>query len=93
MMTATIQAGARSICTSEMSAADDQQLVGQRIDELAERRDLLAPARQVAVEPVGQRRQPEDRGADEFLRHAEDLTPLELRQQHDDEQRHEEDAA
>ena len=55
MITATIHAGARSICTSEMSAAGDQQLVGERIDDLPERRDLLAPPRQVAVEPVGER--------------------------------------
>ena len=71
----------------------DQQLVGQRIHELPERRDLLAPPREVAVEPVGQRGDAEDRRADELLRHAEDQAPLELRQQHDDQQRHEEDAA
>ena len=60
MMIATIQAGARSSCTSEMSAADDEQLVGERIDQLPERRDLLAPPREVAVEPVGERREAED---------------------------------
>ena len=55
-----------------MSAAERQQLVGERIDDLAERRDLLAAARQVAVGPVGERREAEDRRADELLRHAED---------------------
>ena len=33
-----------------------QQLVGERVHHLAERRDLLAAPRQVAVEPVGERR-------------------------------------
>ena len=71
----------------------DQQLVGQRIHDLPERGDLLAAARQVAVEPVGQRRQAEDRRADQLLPHAQNEAPLELRQQHDDQQRHEKDAA
>ena len=71
-MMATIQAGARSICTSETNAAGDQQLVGERIHQLAERCDLLAAARQIAVEPVGQRGQRENGGADQFLRHAEE---------------------
>ena len=92
MITATIHAGARSICTSEISAAERQQLVGERIDDLPERRDLLAAARQIAVGPVGERGQAENRGADELLRHAENLPAFELRQQHHHEQRHEEDA-
>ena len=49
-----------------------EQLVGERIDDLTERRHLLAPARQVAVEPVGERREREDGGADQLLPHAED---------------------
>ena len=44
----------------------DQQLVGQRIHPLAEPGDLPAPPRQIAVEPVGERRDPEDRRAEEF---------------------------
>ncbi len=91
MMTATIQAGARPICTSEMKRRRDEQLVGERIHQLPEGRDLLAAARQVAVEPVGERGQPEDGRADELLADAENQPPLELRQQHDHEQRHEED--
>ena len=35
----------------------DQQLVGERIHQLPEGRDLLAAPRQIAVEPVGQRRE------------------------------------
>ena len=46
----------------------DQQLVGDRIEHLAEPRDLLAAARQVAVEPVGERREAEDRGGDQLDR-------------------------
>jgi hypothetical protein len=66
-------------------------LVGEGIDDLAEGRDLLAPARQVAIEPVGEGRQREDRGADQFLAPPEHNPFLELRQQHDHEQRHEKD--
>jgi hypothetical protein len=36
----------------------DEQLVGQGVEELSERGDLLVPAREVAVEPVGERREP-----------------------------------
>ena len=92
MITATIHAGARSICTSEIERGERQQFVGERIDELPERRDLLAAARQIAVGPVGERGEAENRGADELRRHAENLPPLELRQQHDHEQRHQADA-
>ena len=56
-------------------------------------RDLLAPARQIAIEPVGQRREAEDRRADQFLADTENETSLEFRQQHDDEQGDQEDAA
>ena len=38
----------------------DEQLVGQRIHPLAEAGDLLAAPREIAVEPVGERRDPED---------------------------------
>ena len=68
MMTATIQAGARSICTSEMNAAEIRSLSASGSMQLAERRDLLPPPRQVAVEPVGQRGQPKMAAADELLR-------------------------
>ncbi len=33
---------------------DDQELVGDRIEEGTERRGLVEPARQIAVGPVGQ---------------------------------------
>ena len=67
MMTATIHAGARSICTSEMNAAVISSLSASGSMHLAERGDLLAAAREVAVEPVGERRDAEDRRADELL--------------------------
>ena len=67
MMSATIQAGARSSCTSEMNAAEVSSLSASGSMHLAERRDLLAAPRQVAVEPVGERREREDRRADQLL--------------------------
>ena len=44
---------------------DDQQLVGERVHQLAEGRDRVARAREVAVDEVGRRGQREDdRGED-----------------------------
>jgi len=71
----------------------DQELVRQRVHELPERRDLLPAAREVAIEPVGQRRQAEDRRPHQFFANAKNQAPLELRQQNHHEQRHEEDAS
>ena len=92
MITATIHDCARSICTSEISAAEVSSLSASGSITWPKRRDLLAAAGEVAVEPVGERGEREDRRADELLRHAEDQPALELRQQHHHEQRHEEDA-
>ena len=76
MMIATIQAGARSICTSEMNAAEISSLSASGSMTCPSARDLLAAAREVAVEPVGERREAEDRGADELLADAEDHAAL-----------------
>ena len=54
--------------------------------------DLPAPARQVAIEEIGQGGQSEDGGADQRLGDPEYLPALELGQQHDDEQGHQEHA-
>ena len=69
----------------------DEQLVGQRVHQLAERGDLLPPPREVAVEPVGERRDGENGRADQFLADPEDQAPLELGEQHDHQQRDQED--
>ena len=64
---------------------DDQQLVGDRVHQLAERRDRVARAREVAVEQVGERR---DREHDR-----REQVPARRRvEQRDDEHRHEQDA-
>jgi len=65
--------------------------VGQRVHHLAERGDLVASSREIAVQPVGQGREAEDGGADEFLADAQDQPAFELGQQNHDEQRDEED--
>jgi hypothetical protein len=70
----------------------NQQLVGERVHELPELRHLPAAAGEVAVQPVRQRRDAEDGGAEDLPRHAEDELGLEARQQHHDEQRNQEDA-
>jgi len=44
---------------------------------------LPTSSSQVPVEPVGHRREREDRSADQLLRHPEDTTALEFGQQHD----------
>ena len=67
---------------------DRQQLVGKGIDELTERGDLMTPPRQIAVEPVGEGRDREDRGANELFPNPENHAPLELREEHHHEQRH-----
>ena len=66
-----------------------QQFVGDRIEDLAEPCHLATAAGQVAVEPVGQRGNAEDRCRHEFFRHAGDPAAVELREQHDDQQRDE----
>ena len=68
----------------------DQQLVRQRVHELAELRHLPAAPGQVAVQPVRERRGTEDGRAQDLLGHADDDLGL-ARQQHHDEQRNEED--
>ena len=93
MMMATIHAGASSSLDERNQRARDEQLVGERIDELAEGRDLFPAPGQIPVQPVGDGCEAENRGADELVRDAENLAALELRQQHDHEQGHEEDAA
>jgi hypothetical protein len=63
-----------------------EELVGNGIHHPAERGDLPAAPREVAIEPVGDRRQPEDGGADDRRGDAEKRLPLELGQQDDDQQ-------
>ena len=63
----------------------DQKLVGDRVEEGAERRDLAAPPRQPAVEKVRRRREEKDQEPD-------GLAPFELRQENDEEERDQEDA-
>src|SRR6185369_2491826 len=46
----------------------DEQLVGDRVEEGTERRRHAEPAREIAVGPVGERDDDEERGADDVLR-------------------------
>ena len=69
-----------------------QQLVGDRIEQLAEHRDLLAAPRQVTVQPVGQRGDAEDQRRRHPLGQAQDQVALERGQQHHDQQRDQDDA-
>ena len=92
MMTATIQAGARSSCTSEMNAADVSSLSASGSIIRPSDGHLPAAARQIAVEPVGERGQAEDRRATSAVGTPKISMPFELRQQDDDEQRDQEDA-
>ena len=91
-MTATIQADAMPICTSDTSAAVINNLSASGSHELSQVRDLVTAARQIAVQPVRNGGKPEDRGADELLGDAEYELGLESRQEDDDEERHQEDA-
>ena len=64
-----------------------EDLVGRRVEELAEPGHLLAPAGEEAVEEVGQRGEQEDRQADELL-----VLEARLGEQHHDQERHQQDA-
>ena len=83
--TTTIHAGARPELDERDERRRDQELVGDRVEQRAERRDLGAAASEPAVEEVGRDRRQEDHETDR-------LPSVELRQQDDDEKRHEEDA-
>ena len=48
------------LCHERDERGGDEQLVGKRVEELPERRDLLAAPRNVTVELVGRRGQDED---------------------------------
>jgi hypothetical protein len=69
----------------------NQELVGDRVEHLADPGDLAAPPRQVAVEPVGQGGQPEDCRPDNLHLEPQHPPALELGHQHHHEQRHQED--
>jgi len=69
-----------------------QQLVGDRIEQLAQHRDLLAAPRQVAVQPVRQRGDAEDQRRRHPLGQAQHQVALERGQQHHDEERDQDDA-
>ena len=63
---------------------DDQQLVRERVHQLAERRDFFARAREVTVREVGRGGDGEDDGG-------EDVPIRRLPEQRDDQDRHEQD--
>lgn len=52
----TIQLAMRPLADKDHHAGRDQQLVGQRIEELAEIRDLIIMARDVAVDKIADAR-------------------------------------
>ena len=60
MMTIAIHAGSTSSLDEREERGGDEQLVGERVDELAEGGDLVARAREVAVDAVGRGEQRED---------------------------------
>jgi hypothetical protein len=62
MITIATHAASRSSETSETSAAVTEQLVGERVHELAEVRDAALPAGDPAVERVRDRRDAEHHG-------------------------------
>ena len=62
----------------------DQELVRDRVEQRAERRDLAPAPREPAVQKVRRRRDQEDQKAHR-------LAPVELRQEDDDEERNQED--
>ena len=68
-----------------------QQLVGQRVHPLTETGDLLAATREVAVEPVGERRDGKNQRAHDLA--AADRPILGIGQQNDHEQWDEKDAS
>ena len=84
MITIATHAASRCSETSATSAAIDQQLVGERVHQLAEGRDRVARACEVAVDEVGQRGEREDdRG--------EHVAAVGVAEQRDDQHRHEQD--
>ena len=62
MMMVATRASVRSSWTSMMRGRRHHQLVGHRVEEGAEGRGLVEPARQIAVGPVGDGGGDEDRG-------------------------------
>jgi hypothetical protein len=92
MISATIQAGASPSCTSEMNAADVSNLSAIGIEHLPQPGHLTTAPREVAIEPVGDRRECKDRRADQLPLHPENPPALELRQEHYDQERHEKHA-
>ena len=93
MITATIHAGARPSCTSEMNAADVRSLSAIGSIIRPERGDLPAPPREIAVEPVGERRQRRRwRRRRVGVGRPRIALALELRQQHDHQQRDQKNA-
>ena len=85
MTTTTIQAGARPSSTSEMNAAEIRSLSAIGSSSVPSVVISPAPAREPAVEKIRRDGRQEDQEPHR-------LPPVELRQQHDDEKRHEEDA-
>jgi hypothetical protein len=84
MITIATHASRRPSDTSAISAATIR-LVGDRVHELAERRDRVPRPRQIAVDRVGDRR---DREHDR----REQVTAAGLVEQRDDQHRHQQDA-
>jgi len=71
----------------------DQQFVGKRIHPLTKRRDLPASARQIPVEPVGQRGEAKNGRAENLLAHPVGLPAIKLRQEDQHQQGHQKDSA
>ena len=92
MITATIHAGTRSSCTSETSVAEISSLSASGSRIWPSHGDLLAPPREIAVEPVGERGEAEDGRGHQLDRQAEHQPAFELREQHRHQHRHQENA-
>ncbi len=71
---------------------EDEELVGKGVEDLPQPGDLAAAAGQVAVEPVGERREAEDGPGHQLDGQSHHEPALELREQHRHQQRHQEDA-
>ena len=67
MMTSAIQRRQHVEVDEREQRRGHEELVGERVEELAEGRDLVARAREVAVDAVGGREHAEDRGRDPRL--------------------------
>jgi len=70
----------------------DEQLVGERIHPLADAGHLAAAPGEKAIEPVGERGHAENGRTEDLVADPEDGSAGELREEHDDQQRHQEDA-